>query len=215
VGHVESCTGIAASGTPVGPRTAFRTKPMRIRTPMDDGKIVLVHNGIMKTTHRCARNWPQGPHVPHGNRHGGARASIRQFYEGDLTAGGAAGAFGCRGHVWSGDCLRGRAGAHCGGAHGFANDHRPRRRRELRGVGRGGVSALYARRDYMEDGEIADINAEVVQHRTLTDVPVNRKLEQITFDVRPSKKAVIRISCSRNLRAADHRRRFDARQNSF
>ncbi len=41
---------------------------------------------------------------------------------------------------------------------------------------------------YMEDGEIATITAAGVEHRTLADTPVDRALEQITFDIKAIEK---------------------------
>ncbi|MFZ5434516.1 MAG: glutamine--fructose-6-phosphate transaminase (isomerizing) [Calditrichota bacterium] len=41
---------------------------------------------------------------------------------------------------------------------------------------------------YMEDGEIATITQDSVEHRTLTDIPVDRQVEQITFDIKAIEK---------------------------
>jgi glutamine---fructose-6-phosphate transaminase (isomerizing) len=41
---------------------------------------------------------------------------------------------------------------------------------------------------YMEDGEIAVISADSVEHRTLSDLPVDRTLEQITYDIKAIEK---------------------------
>jgi glutamine---fructose-6-phosphate transaminase (isomerizing) len=154
-----------------------------------DGKIALVHNGIIENYSALRTELAKNGAVFRTETDTEVLAFlIRQFYEGDLAKAvrealslveGTYGlAIACADepdHVVVACKGSPMVIGHGDGENFVASD----------------VAAfLHYTRDvtYMEDGEMATISADTVEHRTLADLPVDRRLEQITYDIKAIEK---------------------------
>ncbi|MBU0508040.1 glutamine--fructose-6-phosphate transaminase (isomerizing) [bacterium] len=155
----------------------------------DQGKIALVHNGIIENYSALRTELAKSGHSFRTDTDTEVLAHlIREFYQGDLT-----------------QAVR-QALALVQGTYGLAIacSEEPGKIVAARmgspmiiGLGSGenfvasdAAAFLHYTRDvtYMEDGEIATITADSIEHRTLADMPVDRHVEQITFDIKAIEK---------------------------
>jgi glucosamine--fructose-6-phosphate aminotransferase (isomerizing) len=195
VSHLEQMVqALALSGrSGIGhTRWATHGAPTKINAhPHTDGEpcIVLAHNGIIENYSALRKELTKkGRRFQTETDTEVLAHLIRQFYEGDLTKAVrhalslVEGTYGLvivsaedPDHI-----VAARMGSPMIIGHGQGENF----------VASDAAAFLHYTRDvtYMEDGEIATISAASVEHRTLADLPVDRQLEQITYDVKAIEK---------------------------
>ncbi|RPH93036.1 glutamine--fructose-6-phosphate transaminase (isomerizing), partial [candidate division KSB1 bacterium] len=152
-------------------------------------KIVLAHNGIIENYSALQKELAKSGHRFDTDTDTEVLAHlIRQFYEGDLTTAVrkalslVQGTYGLA--IISADdpdhIIAARLGSPIIIGHGQGENF----------IASDAAAFLHFTRDvtYLEDGEIAVISAEGVEVRTLANAPVDRRLEQITYDVKAIEK---------------------------
>jgi glucosamine--fructose-6-phosphate aminotransferase (isomerizing) len=190
VAHLEEkVLGMHLSGTAGIGHTRWATHGVPNRTnahPHTDGNgtIALVHNGIIENYMALRKELAKSGHEFVTDTDTEVLAHlIRQFYEGDLTSAVrqalslVQGTYGLAivASEEPNKIVAARMGSPMIIGHGDGENF----------VASDPAAFLHYTREvtYMEDGEIATITSESVEHRTLADVPVNRDLEQITYDI--------------------------------
>jgi glucosamine--fructose-6-phosphate aminotransferase (isomerizing) len=155
----------------------------------DHDVIALVHNGIIENYSALRKELIKKGHVFRTETDTEVLAHlIREFYTGDLTSAVrqaltlVQGTYGlaivAKDHP--GTIVAARMGSPMIIGHGDGENF----------VASDAAAFLHYTREvtYMEDGEIATITADAVELRTLADIPVDRNLEQITYDINAIEK---------------------------
>ncbi|MDD5087877.1 MAG: glutamine--fructose-6-phosphate aminotransferase, partial [bacterium] len=155
----------------------------------DDGRIALVHNGIIENYSALRTELTKKGHTFRTETDTEVLAHlIREFYHGDLMPAVrqalalVQGTYGLA--IVSADepgrIVAARMGSPMIIGHGDGENF----------VASDAAAFLHYTRDvtYMEDGEIAAITRDGIEHRTLADMPVDRRVEQVTYDVHAIEK---------------------------